>query len=131
MMKALSLLLLGALLISVYPTPAVSQPPKPQPIGHDRPPVPISLVKPNYPFELRKEGVSGVVKVRITISEAGRVVDAEIIESPHEAFSKAALDAVKKWKFEPGLANGVPVATRATYPIHFDIEQAPEKKPQP
>jgi len=40
-------------------------------------------------------------------------------QSPDPVFDRAALDAIKKWKFEPGKRNGKPVRFRMRQPITF------------
>jgi TonB family protein len=47
------------------------------------------------------------------------VTSAEVDESPHRAFSAAARDAVRQWRFEPGTVDGRPAATELTITINF------------
>ncbi len=86
------------------------------------PPVPVRTVAPEYPMELRREGVSGVVMVKCTIDVQGNVVDPEIEKSSNGAFEQPALAALKKWKFKPAKQDGNPVATRVSIPIKFVFE---------
>ncbi len=54
-----------------------------------------------YPALARQMGVTGKVKVEVTITPEGKVSNAKIVGgSP--VLVGAAVDAVKKWKFEPG-----------------------------
>ena len=86
------------------------------------PPVPVRTVPPEYPTELRRDGVSGVVMVKCTIDEQGNVVDPEIEKSSNNAFEKPALAALKKWKFKPAKQDGTPVAIKVSIPIKFVFE---------
>lgn len=86
------------------------------------PPVPVRTVAPDYPPELRSQGVVGLVVVKITIDENGNVADPEVEKSSHNGFEKPALDAVKKWKFKPAREDGVPVAKKASIPIKFVLD---------
>ena len=120
-----------SLLVSTTSLPLLSetQPPLKLQAG-DRLPIPKSQARPNYPRELRKKGITGVVNLRFVVSSEGNVIDIEVIDSPHEALSQAAVQAVKKWKFEPGLKAGVPVAVRMVMPLEFRLQETPKKKPQ-
>jgi TonB family protein len=59
-----------------------------------------SRIQPVYPELARKLKLSGVAKVMVTISPDGKVKDAKIVGG-HPVFTEAALNAVKKWKYEP------------------------------
>ncbi|MEO7346669.1 MAG: energy transducer TonB [Opitutaceae bacterium] len=86
------------------------------------PPVPVRTVAPEYPPELRREGVSGLVMVKCTIDESGNVVDPQVEKSSNMAFEKPAVDALKKWKFKPAKQDGTPVAIKVSIPIKFVTE---------
>jgi protein TonB len=67
----------------------------------------------------RKAG--GYVLVRFNINESGRVSDVEVLESePAGTFDEPALDAVRKWIYEPRKENGVAVASSAKARLVFD-----------
>lgn len=86
------------------------------------PPVPVRTVAPDYPNELRREGVSGLVMVKCSIDEQGNVTETEIEKSSNAAFEKPAVAAVKKWKFKPAKQDGSPVAIKVSIPIKFVFE---------
>ncbi len=86
------------------------------------PPVPVRTVPPEYPAELRRDGVSGLVMVKCTIDEQGNVVDPQVEKSSNGAFEKPAVDALKKWKFKPAKQDGAPVAIKVSIPIKFVFE---------
>jgi TonB family protein len=56
---------------------------------------------PRFPRESRKRGSNGVAVVRIEINEAGDVVNATALQAPDEDISRAVVEAVNKWKFDP------------------------------
>jgi len=58
-------------------------------------------VEPVCPELARRMKITGVVKVQITVAANGTVKDAKLIGG-HPVLANAALDAVKKWRFEPG-----------------------------
>lgn len=86
------------------------------------PPVPVRTVPPDYPNELRREGVSGIVTVKCTIDEQGNVQNPEVEKSTNGAFEKPAIAALKKWKFKPAKQDGNPVSTKVSIPIKFVFE---------
>ena len=86
------------------------------------PPVPVRTVSPDYPDELRREGVSGVVMVKCSIDEQGNVTGTVVEKSSNVAFEKPAMAAVKKWKFKPARQDGAPVAIQVSIPIKFVFE---------
>jgi TonB family protein len=58
-------------------------------------------VAPTYPELARKMNVSGTVKVQVTIAANGSVKSAKALGG-HPLLIESAVDAVKKWKYEPG-----------------------------
>ena len=57
-------------------------------------------VAPAYPELARRMSISGVAKVQIVVAPNGSVKNAKIVGG-HPLLANAALDAVKKWRFEP------------------------------
>lgn len=116
-MNSLKRLLAAALLCSVFSSFALAA------AGRE-PPVPVRTVAPDYPRELRNQGVSGVVMVKCTIDEQGNVTETEVTKSSNGGFDKFALEALKKWKFKPGKQDGSPIAMQVTIPIKFTAEES-------
>jgi TonB family protein len=65
-------------------------------------------VQPLYPDLARKMHISGTVKIEVVVAPNGTVKDARIVGG-HPVLASAALDAAKKWRFEPatGESSGV------------------------
>jgi TonB family protein len=57
-------------------------------------------VQPVYPDLARKMNLAGTVKVEVVVATNGSVKSAKVVGG-HPVLASAALDAVKKWKFEP------------------------------
>jgi TonB family protein len=74
-------------------------------------------VPPLYPELARRMNISGVVKVRVTIAANGSVKDAQLVGG-HPVLASAAMDAVKKWRFETR-----PEETAETVEFRFDPAQ--------
>ena len=58
-------------------------------------------VPPAYPALAAKMRVEGTVKIEAVINDEGTVEDAKVI-SGHALLAPAAVEAVKKWRYEPG-----------------------------
>jgi TonB family protein len=82
----------------------------------------ITKVKPFYPTPARSMNAAGKVEVRITISEAGRVIKATAI-SGHPALRHAAEDAARQWVYKPAMANGVPVQVESVLVFSFVLNE--------
>ena len=67
-----------------------------------------SKVQPSYPELARKMNITGTVKVEVVVAPNGAVKEARVVGG-HPVLASAALDAAKKWRFEPasGESTGV------------------------
>ncbi len=81
----------------------------------------ITQVRPVYPPSLRRSGSGGRVVVLFIVDESGTVRLPRIENSSDYAFDKPALDAIKKWRFTPGIKDGRKVKTKMRLPISFSV----------
>ncbi|HTT25021.1 MAG TPA: energy transducer TonB [Candidatus Binatia bacterium] len=65
-------------------------------------------VQPVFPELARKMSIGGTVKVEVTVAPNGTVKEARIVGG-HPVLANAALDAAKKWRFEPAAAESTGV----------------------
>ncbi len=79
--------------------------------NQDSPLVSIVRAQPVYPVRLAARGIEAYVVVAFTVTTAGTVVDARIVETTDARFSQAAIDAAERSKYRPRVVNGSPVAT--------------------
>ena len=65
-------------------------------------------VQPAYPELARKMNITGTVKIEVVVAPNGTVKDARVVGG-HPVLASAALDAARKWRFEPaaGESSGV------------------------
>ena len=71
--------------------------------------VPIVRVNPQYPLRASERGIEGWVEVEFTISKLGTVKEPRVLNShPSSIFDRAALKAIKKWKYNPKIEDGEP-----------------------
>lgn len=88
----------------------------------DEKPTPTKTAKPDYPTDLKREGVDGLVAVITVIDERGNVIDVAVKKSSHAAFEKPAKDAIMRWKFTPAKKDGKAVKVRVTIPVKFSVQ---------
>jgi protein TonB len=81
--------------------------------------VPVRTAAPEYPYELKRAGISGVVTVAFSVDEKGNVIDPAVQKSSNKGFEQAALNAISKWKFKPALQDGTPVKSKLAIPLQF------------
>jgi TonB family protein len=87
----------------------------------DQPPVPLSAIRPQYPFEMRRKGIGGEVLVEFVVSAEGRVRDAKVISAPHKDFHASAIAAVENVRFKPAMKDGRAVAVRMRVPLVYQV----------
>jgi TonB family protein len=71
-------------------------------------------VAPVYPDIARKMKLNGIVRIQVVVSPNGSVKETKVIGG-HPILVTAAVDAVKKWKFDPASAE-----TTGILEIKFD-----------
>ena len=86
-------------------------------------PTPIRRIKPVYPEKCKKEKIEGTVVLEIKIDAEGNVTDARVLKSVHPDIDKAAMEAIKKWKYEPVLKDGKPVPVVFAVTINFYLRE--------
>ena len=89
----------------------------------DSPPVPVAQVPPVYPFNLKRKGIEGWVKVQFLVNKQGVVEKVHIVESnPGDLFDRSVKKCVSSWRFSPGTVEGVAVNTWIVTTIKFELE---------
>ena len=86
----------------------------------DRKPNPVKRVEPDTSDERLKRRMPGRVRVIFVVDEQGRVRNAKVSESTDAVFERPALEAIRKWRFEPGESKGKPVSCRMRIWIRFE-----------
>jgi len=81
---------------------------------------------PVYPLQMRRAGLRGVVQVGFVLDSKGQVRNPIVISSTNPSFNQPAIDALLKWRFEPGVKNGVPVNVRMEAPMIFTMDGEPD-----
>jgi len=82
----------------------------------------IKKVNPKYPAELRRKHVQGTVILRAEIGTDGSIHNL-IVVSGEPSLVKAALKAVKQWKYKPYIVDGKPTAVETEIQVNFALDQ--------
>jgi protein TonB len=134
--------------VEAPPKPKVEAPPKPkkpeaEPIDPTKPidrPENATAAKPDpgnkppaYPESLRDQGITGEVVLKLHIHRDGTVRGAKVLrkrstaateeekDAAEKLFLKAAIDAVKSWKFTPSTIAGEPISVWQQATIPFSL----------
>lgn len=78
------------------------------------------LVK--YPEMARRAGIEGRVTIRFVVNEKGEIENPVVLRGIGGGCDEAALEAVKKAKFNPGMQRGRPVRVQFSLPITFRLQ---------
>ncbi len=76
-------------------------------------------VEPQYSKEAEAAHFSGKVHVSLTVDKDGRAQDIMVLDSPGLGLDAKILEALEKWRFQPGTRNGVPIPITATIEVNF------------
>jgi TonB family protein len=57
----------------------------------------------------------------MVVDQQGRPRDMHVVRSLGMGLDEKAMDAVKQWKFSPGLKDGIPVAVRVNIEVSFRL----------
>src|SRR5262245_61602054 len=81
----------------------------------------INRIQPPYPPIAKAARAAGAVQVQVAISEDGRVIEAAVMNG-HPLLRDAALQAAKRWTFQPTELSGVPVKVQGILTFNFTLQ---------
>jgi len=90
--------------------------------GVSRPEI-ISSTPPVYTMLARLNKVTGTVILEATIDEHGNVTEARVLKGLPMGLDRAAVEAVKTWKFAPAVLHGQPVPVYYVLTINFRVDK--------
>jgi len=77
---------------------------------------------PEYPQKALSQRISGSVTIEYVVDTNGDPRDVRVVEAtPPGVFDKSAISAVKRWHYEPVIANGAPVEVPVRTAIRFEL----------
>lgn len=78
---------------------------------------------PAYPLSARRRGIEGTVLLRVEIHASGNCQHVYVKRSSgHEMLDRAAIEAVRRWRFIPARRGNQPVTASAEIPIAFRLQ---------
>ena len=80
----------------------------------------VKKVQPIYPATASHLRIEGVVDLMATISKTGDISAVKILKGD-PTLARAAVDAVKQWKYKPYLLNGEPVEIQTQITMNFKL----------
>jgi TonB family protein len=107
----------------VVPPPAAALAPA---AAAPAPPTPrlARMVRPEYPSEALRTRAEGWVNVSLSVTPAGNVIDPRVEQSSNGTlFNRAALAAVRKWRYEPFTSADPLASQRMMVRVEFRMEE--------
>ena len=95
--------------------------PGPTPGGGVTPPRVLERVEPQYSQEARKARYQGTVVLEVIVRKDGTVDIMRIVRSLGFGLDENAIQALKQWRFKPGMRNGVPVDVALNVEVNFNL----------
>jgi len=79
---------------------------------------------PKYPSQELRDGVGGSVMLLVTIDANGTVLNVSVKKSSRNRnLDRAAMDAARRWRFNPGIRNGQKVGGDVLVPVNFTPQE--------
>jgi len=82
----------------------------------------IYRVDPEYPEDARAKKIEGTVVLGLTIDHDGLPQSIQVKKSLYPSLDQSAIEAVRKWRFEPALKNGQPVSMWVNVEVYFALD---------
>ena len=93
-----------------------------QTLAIDEEVVPLVRIAPIYPSRAARTGIEGWVKMEILINSSGAVEKVKILEAqPPNIFNRAAIKAMKRWRFRAKMVSGEAVSRTAEQQMNFKL----------
>ncbi|MDR2820800.1 MAG: energy transducer TonB [Desulfovibrio sp.] len=85
---------------------------------------PYANEKPTYPELARRRGQEGLVQLLAHVDDRGTLTELAVKKSSgYSLLDEAAMKAVRKWRFRPGISNGRPVRGILLIPVEFRLKK--------
>ena len=80
----------------------------------------LKRVQPVYPSQAMQMRIQGAVDLEASISQDGSITKIKVLNG-HPVLARAAVDAVRQWKYQPYVLNGEPVAIQTQITVNFKL----------
>ena len=113
-----------ALRMEVKPATASAKENKAKDDGTITPPKIVFKKNPVYPAQARadKNTVNGAVVLKVVVGVDGMPENIHIVKSLREDYDRSALEAVREWRFDPGMKDGKPIEIDMEININFQLQ---------
>ncbi len=109
-------------MINVPPPPAVgAETPRIVDVGEIEAPQVLERVQPVYTRAAIAARLEGAVIVELVIGEDGRVESVRVLRGLPLGLIRSAVEAVRRWRFEPSTLDGRPIKVRFRLTVHFQL----------
>ncbi len=78
-------------------------------------------VDPEYSQEARQAKLQGTVLLNLVVQRDGTVGNVQVVQSLGQGLDEKAIEAVRQWRFNPGMRNGQPVDVAAIIEVTFRL----------
>ncbi len=92
-----------------------------EPGGDVKAPKLIHYVEPEFSPASKEAYVEGTVKLSTVVTRDGKASASKVISGLSAEEDRTAVEALSKWKFEPGTKSGQPVCVHITVEIDFHL----------
>ncbi len=83
----------------------------------------VTSVAPMYPADAVRRRVTGAVLLQCVVNREGVPTNLEVVQSLDQDLDQAGLEALKKWRFEPGKKDGKAVLVRIEVKMAFTMKR--------
>jgi len=67
--------------------------------------------------------VEGAVQLEAIIAKDGTLQSVRVVQSPDDRLSRAAIESVKQWRYEPARLNGEPIEVISQIDLQYYLGQ--------
>ena len=78
----------------------------------------LKRVDPEYPTFAKRAGIHGAVVLHATVDREGGIIELAVVSGPIQ-LRQAAVDAVRQWRYQPYVLNGLAVDIQTTITVNF------------
>lgn len=87
-------------------------------------PILVHQLRPAYTADAMRQRITGTVRMEIVVREDGTVGDVHVLKSvdAKHGMDQQCVDAVRRWRFQPGTKDGVPVPVIVSVDLTFTLK---------
>jgi len=89
----------------------------------DRDAQPLVRIEPQYPPRAAERGIQGTCNVSFDVTPDGTPTNVQIVRCSSSMLERSSIRAVERWRYNPKVENGIPVARRGVQ-TQFDYRLA-------